>query len=212
LICFIGVTKIFEDPKHGARLLLRDVTAAIPGDRFCEIESEDNDPVAKTLLLRLASGAVRPDRGRIYRKRLRVSPLINAGNIPTLVFNQMTLRQNISFQAKLANFDAKRLTEFVAESCSLQDKVDKSLAHMDWPTRRAIEATIFTAIPYDCYLIDYVDFVPDFAQMQLYFAAKQRGAGMLFASLRPAVARAYRDMSVVVRGGELHGVSHAVAP
>jgi capsular polysaccharide transport system ATP-binding protein len=211
MIQFIGVSKLLDDRSQGPRLFLREVTAALPTDKVCDIETEGNDAVQKSHFLRLTCGAVKPERGKIHYGHLRVSPLLNAGNIPTLLFNQMTVRQNVMFQARMSHFNTHRLMEFVAESCSLQDKLDKPLATLNWPMRRAVEASIFTAIPYDCYLIDFLETVPDFALLQLYFAAKKRGAGIFFASSKPALGESYRDMSIVLRAGQLHGVSRAGA-
>jgi hypothetical protein len=72
---------------------------------------------------------------------------------------------------------------------------------LKWPIKRAIEATIFTALPYDCYLVDQIDTIPAFAQMQLYYAAQQRNAGLLFSSGAIALARQIRDSTIAISAG-----------
>jgi capsular polysaccharide transport system ATP-binding protein len=211
MIHFVDVTHTLVDPKKGRKVILINVTATLPTDRYCEIDSTEADPHWKTGLLRLASGALSPDAGRVVvTPGVRLSPLINrgAGHGP-LLFHALTVRQNILFQARLAHVSPAVLIDFVMGVCSLGAQIDVPFSQLTVFLRRAVEAMIFIALPYDCYFVDHLDALPDYAQLQVYSAAKARGAGMIFSCGKPWIAKQFRDMTARLGQGALRGVAYA---
>ena len=190
------------NPAGPAAPALSGVTLRVPRNEIISLEG--GEALHRTALLRLLGGVLALEKGRVVADGQRVSPILNDGGAAgALLTPALTVRSNIRFQARLSHISPELLTEFVLSSCDCAASIDKTASSLPWPLKRAIEATIFTAIPFDYYLVDQLETIPNFAQMQLYYAAQSRQASLIFATSRPHLAAQFRSLSLVMEGGSL---------
>ncbi len=208
MITFLRVSKSIVYREKGRALprpslrVFANCTATIPHSLFASVESDEAE--IKTAFLQLVFGTLKPDRGRVFTHGVRCSPVLNlSGHAGPLLVPQITVRENIGFQSRLSHFSASAALDFVADACDCRNDLDQTVALLKPLLRRAIEASIFSLIPYDCYLVDHFDLLPDFAKIQLYYVAKSRGAGLLFSSSRPGVSKQFRDATISLDDGAL---------
>jgi hypothetical protein len=181
MIRFANVTKRAPIALNdGSPFLLKNASINLPVDWFIELESPLK--FRREQFFDLVSGVILPDRGHILRKGIRVSPLLNRPTAnASLLFNHFTLRENINFQARLSFIRPSLIADFVETACATTGPMfDQKMSGFAPKLRVSIEAAIFTIIPFDCYLIDQFNTLPELLQMELAYAIKFRRAGLYF--------------------------------
>ena len=183
-------------------LILSNVSLTLPQGSIISVEGGNNDH--RLLLLKLINGSARPDRGKILSRGVRVSPVLNHGGVAgTLLVPGLTVRENIAFQAQLSHVPTKLILDFVVSASDCKKQLDSLARTLNWRQRWAIETVLFAAIPYDYYLIDRFETVPNFAQVQLYFAAQRRNATLIFATNQPNLTAQFRETALVMESGSV---------
>jgi len=201
MIQLANVTKRADARVNGSSFLLKDASINLPVDCFVELTCPLD--LRREMFFDLISGVTSPDRGFVIRRGVRFSPLLNRGGGPSLLQNNMSLRENIRFQAAISFIPPRLISDFVVEVCDCADNLDDPIAVLPHPKRRAAEAAMFTVIPYDCYLVDQFNSLPDIIQMQLAYAAKSRGAGVYFGATKTGSRIDFRDANLYFKGGSL---------
>jgi capsular polysaccharide transport system ATP-binding protein len=196
----IGVSKAIGPHPLLLRDVLKDASIVIPPALAIEIDAAD--PTERSLILRLIYGSVKPDRGRILKEGTLVSPILNDGGAAgPLLAPTLTVRENIRFQSSLSHAPYKLLLDFVVAACECEAQLEKPANSLKWPLKRAVEACLFAALPYDFYLVDQLETIPNFAQLQLYAGARGRGAGLIFTTGQSRLAAEVRDLTLLIRDG-----------
>lgn len=184
-------------------VVLRNATVAMNVQSVVQVEHEL--PQVKTTFLKLIAGSLAPDKGAIITKGIRVSPLINeAGEVSPLLVGTLSVRENIKFQSRLGHVKPGTMTDFVVSIARCGSLLDKQVMRLQPPMRRTIEAIMFLTIPFDVYLVDHAQVLPEVVQETAAAIVKQRGAGLLFASARPQVAQRFAGANIVLRDGSLN--------
>ena len=74
-------------------------------------------------------------------------------------------------------------------------------------SRRNLEASVVTVLPFDCYLYDDIgQFEPGFIA-KCFDAAAQRQAASIFTTVNPKLMRQFADFVLVISDGKLHPFS-----
>lgn len=201
MIQLANVTKQALGEAGEMAFLLSNASIDLPADHFIEFKCPPE--TRRELLFDLVSGTISPEKGHVMRNGLRVSPLLNRGGNASLLFNGFTLRENIAFQANISFVKARMIEDFVVSVCDCAPQMGQPLAKLAPRLRRAAEVAIFTVIPYDCYLIDKFNVLPDLVQMQVAYAAKRRGAGLFFGSEKNGNKIDFRDAYLHLSEGAL---------
>lgn len=213
----VAATKV-DGASLSDAIILKNCTTVLDGSTFSNVAHEDVD-VASTFL-QLVYGSVKPDRGRLVNEGDRISPVIALGGRSDLLIPTLTVRENIQFQARLSHIDSGLIARQIfpmydlfretlraaghrIELPSAGALLDSPLNSVAFPLRRLIELGIFTTIPYDCYLVDRLELLPEFAQAYLFEIAWHRGAGVFFATSRAPVAARFRDSTIAIVNGQL---------
>jgi capsular polysaccharide transport system ATP-binding protein len=200
------VSKRVLDEKNGARFVLRDVSISLPANIRIAVLGEDQQDLTTTL--HLLAGSEIPDGGRIVTDRLRRSPIVNAGGVAGgSLMRQMSGLENIYFLARIHGVDPGRLLALVESACRLESRLRTALRDYDAPLRRALEVTLFAALPFDIYFIDRLDRFDSTLLSRLAHAVRRRGAGLFFTAKNLATAANLADAGVVVEHGTIRILS-----
>lgn len=220
MIRFIKATKLLgpSSARRKSAFVLQHCTAAVSTSSIANINA-GNDEV-RTAFLELLYGSVKLESGMLLRDGVRFSPIINLGGGSGLLIPTLTVRENIHYQARLSHADAKIITDFVVSVCDeyapvLNAAVGKAqvpvggallaggTAKLAFPMRRVLEAAIVMAAPYHCYLADQFELLPDIVRSPMHDLARRRGAGLIFATGNPAVARMFGESTISLRDGKI---------
>ncbi len=201
-IRLLGVSKSFRGGGVPT-LVLRPTTVDLPADRRVAVLGSRRS--GKSTLLDLLFGTVAPDRGRVCAP-FPFSPVVNAGGF---LHPQMTALENIRTIARMLGLDAEPLMLSVAalagEGVHWQDPLRAhGAAH-----RKALEAAIATVLPFGCCLLDDVGQLPAALLARCIAAAGERGAGMIFTTANPGLARQMGEVVLVIADATLHPFGRA---
>jgi heme exporter protein A len=125
----ISATGLRKD--YGDRSILRGVDISVPWGRTAALFGPNG--AGKTTLLRILAGLSRPDAGdthiaglRMRRSGGRARTLVGFAGHQTLLYNDLTCRENLVFYAKLYGVDrpASRIDD-VLEQLNLADRADR---------------------------------------------------------------------------------------
>jgi ABC-type polysaccharide/polyol phosphate transport system ATPase subunit len=207
MIYLRSVSQSLPDERTGRRLVLQDVSAALPSAQRLVLLG--SDVAALTEILALLAGNRRPDRGQLVAGRIRRSPVINTGGASgsTLV-PQLSVLENIRVAARTHGVDEIALIALVESACRLGRMLKEQVRTFNWPTRRRLEATLIAALPFDCYFVDRLHELEGQFVWQLIHVAGRRGAGIIFTSNREKQTFAVAQQAIVVRNGSLRLQSH----
>ena len=184
-------------------VVLRDVTVALDVRTAVEIEHEL--PLVRTTFMKLITGSLAPDKGSIITKGVRISPVINeAGAVAPLLVGVLSVRDNIAFQSRLAHVKPGVMTDFVVSLADCGSLLDAPVGRLQPSMRRTIETVMVLTVPFDVYLIDQAQSLPEAVQETVVAVVKGRGAGLLFASTRPQVGQRFAEAKVLLRDGSLN--------
>jgi capsular polysaccharide transport system ATP-binding protein len=146
-IVFSNVHKTLRQ-KEKKTVVFSSVDAEFEGDRITGVLAPPG--AGKSTLISLASGKLRPDKGRVNRSSNVSFPVGGGG-----VFNGLlTARENIAFLCRVAGFDPRPILKFVIEFGDLQTAIDRQFKMLNRDQRTRVLFTSVYAIPYDFYLVD----------------------------------------------------------
>ena len=73
--------------------------------------------------------------------------------------------------------------------------------------RKATEIALLTLLSFDCYLIDEIGHLAEAVRERHLEVVAERGAGIIFTTNLPQLARRYADCALVIRAGIVHPFS-----
>jgi capsular polysaccharide transport system ATP-binding protein len=199
MIRFEGVTARVA---AGARTIsvLEDASFNLPSDQHLVVLGQEGS--GKTTLIRLLSGALLPDAGRIAR-HVRVSfPVGFTGGYR----RNLSVRENIAHVARLYGTDADEVVDFVDRIAELGSALDQDFSELPQPLRLRLAYAVSYAIPFDTYLIDTRTVMGDSqfrARCERLFEARLQGAGFVFTTSNARAARRIGRMAAILHGGRL---------
>lgn len=202
MIHLCSVTKSVESFANGPSLMLRNANASIHLNS--RVALMGRNPAHLTTLLHLLAGSEKPDRGEIVSDRFRRSPVINCG--PTggnCLLNRLTAIENIEFFAEMNGLDPLHLIAMVEASCQFGNLLRQPVVKFDPLQRRALEVALVSSVPYDCYFVDKMDTLKRKLIVQLFRAARENQAGVIFTANKASEVAEFAWMGVVVRDGSI---------
>jgi len=200
LVHAAGVTKL--GAWHGAvTVVFNAMTVTLPTDGICALLGRPAS--GRTTLLRLLSGAARPDRGSILSE-IQFSSINNAGTF----FNpRLTGLENITAAARIYGMDPAMLTDTALELSRFDSLWQIPAGALPGQRRRAMELLLSALLPFDCYLVDNVESSnPDTFALVLQILAR-RGAGMIFTTRNARFAQEFATIGGVIRNQTVYAFS-----
>jgi capsular polysaccharide transport system ATP-binding protein len=203
MIQLVGVAKAFAGRGRVPQIVLRPTTIGWPADRRVAILGERR--VGKTTVLQMLAGKLSPDQGAVIAP-LFFSPVVNTGG---LFHPQLTGIDNIRFVARMFGVQADRLTLAVDAFCGSSLRLNDPIRAHDTAHRRAFEVAVTIVLPFACYLFDDVAQLPPDLLARCFTAARERGAGLVFSTASPRLARQFGEIFVVIADATLHMFTQA---
>ena len=168
--------------------------------------------VGKSTLIRMIAGAEYPDRGKI-RRNVRISfPLGLVGFKSTL-----SGRENCRFVARIYGLDVRAVERFVADFCELGKYFDMPVATYSSGMKSKLNFAVSMAADFECYLLDEVMSVSDFAlraRAAALFEERLKGASLILVSHSSREVSRLCNMGAIMANGTLRifeDVNEAVA-
>jgi capsular polysaccharide transport system ATP-binding protein len=209
MIEFWNVSKRYKT-KRADKVILQDFTGEFPRGRNIGLLGRNG--VGKSTLIRMIAGAEYPDRGKIKRN-VRISfPLGMIGFKGTL-----TGRENCRFVARIYGLDVRAVERFVSDFCELGKYFDMPVTTYSSGMRSKLTFAISMAADFDCYLLDELLSVSDFAlkaRATALFEERRKGASLILVSHSPGEIRKLCDMGAIMADGTLRmfeDINEAVA-
>ena len=181
--------------------LFKDVTLYLPSDRRMAVLGGPQS--GKSTLIQLLAGVVTPSSGRIDRYARLSFP---AGYLRG--FRQpQSVRQNVTFAARIYNADPEEVCNFVREVTGLGDLMSSRLRDLPPQTRIRLSYALAYALPFDTYLFDNgisSGSEPEFrARCEAMYRARSETSGTIVATHRSRLAAQHCDCAVIIREGGL---------
>jgi capsular polysaccharide transport system ATP-binding protein len=201
MIVLDGVTKTTGEGSN-QRVLLKAARVSLPSNsRIAVLARRPRD---KDTFIDLLAGLELPDRGRIVRNA-RVS--FPAGHLGGFT-NQLSVRLNVAYAARLYGADVDSVVDFVAKVSRLKADYDKPYGDLPKRARRDFSEILALSIPFDVYLLS--DEVVRGAEkrsrteIRALFEARAKTSGMIIAVEDLTFAREFCDMGLVLSDGQAH--------
>ncbi len=200
MIALSHICKSYALPHGKRRDVLRDICITfVPGVNMGILGLNGQ---GKSTLIRIISGAERPDKGTVER-RGRVSwPIGFAGG-----FNgSLTGRENLRFTSRIYGADIRKVTEFVEEFTELGPYMDMPVKTYSAGMRSKLAFGLSMSIGFDFYLIDEAYSVGDAsfqAKAEKVFKERKAHATLVVVSHSVATIRKNCNSAAVLHNGLL---------
>lgn len=182
------------------RHILHDVSFALPPERNIAILGRNG--AGKTTLMRLIAGTLRPDRGRIRRRRSVSWPMgFSAASHPAL-----TGAQNTRFVARIYGRDSAGLDDFVQGFAELGAYYHLPVGTYSSGMKARLAFALSMGVDFDVYLVDEVIGVGDTVFRRKCADAFRRRMGrsrVLMISHNTATLRRFCDAGLLIEAGRL---------
>jgi capsular polysaccharide transport system ATP-binding protein len=201
MIVLDGVTKTTgEGAKQ--RAMLTAARVSLPTNRRIAVLARR--PGDKKTFINLLAGLELPDSGRIVRNA-RVS--FPAGHLGGFT-NQLSVRLNVDYAARLYGADVNSVVDFVAKATRLGAAYDKPYGDLPKAKKRDFSQILAFSIPFDVYLLsdEVVRGAEKRSQNEIraLFDARAKTCGMIIAAEDLTFAREFCEMGLVLSDGRAH--------
>lgn len=197
LVHIASVTKLGKS-HESVVVVFDDMTVTLPTNEICAVFGKSGS--GRSTLLRLISGAVRPDSGAVL-SQAQFSIICNAGAF----FNSsLTGFENIALAARLYGMDAGILTEIIMGISNFGPAWEMQAGDLTGRLRKSMEMLVAALLPYDCFLVDDVERVDPEILQKILGIAEQRGAGLIFTAQNPKHIRQFATCGSVIADHTVH--------
>ena len=198
MIRFEGVSKSYRLLGGGRRRIFQNLSLALPPRNIAVL---GRNGAGKSTFLRMVSGVVDPDRGRIYRN-VRVSwPLGFRG----FFHGQLTGIENIRFVARLYGVPESDLVHRVADFAEIGPFLNQPVRTYSSGMTARLAFGLSLAIRFDTYVVDELMGVGDanFREKSARaFDSLRRTSRIVMASHSMRAIRDYCDCGLVLHDGQ----------
>ena len=195
-----SVSKIYHSRNGREKRVLDNVSAEFPSGRNVGVFGLNG--AGKSSLIRLLSGAEKPDSGRIVRDRLISFPL----GFASVFHPHLTGRQNVRFVARVYGLPTGEVEEYVESFAELGDYFDSMVGHYSSGMLSKLAFGTCLAVDFDVYLIDEITEVGDarFRRKALQaFRERAIRSDIIVVSHNVETIRSYCDMGAILHDGKL---------
>jgi len=195
-----NINKSYPLPRRGRREILHNASITFrPGVNMGILGLNGQ---GKSTLIRIISGAERPDSGTVTRKGRVSWPIGFTGG-----FNgSLTGRENLRFTSRIYGADIREVTDFVEAFSELGPYMDMPVKTYSSGMRSKLAFGLSMAIGFDFYLIDEAYSVGDAsfqAKAEKVFKERKTHATLIVVSHSVATIRKNCDRAAVLHNGVL---------
>jgi capsular polysaccharide transport system ATP-binding protein len=173
-----NVSKTFHT-RTGARTIARNITATFPRGKSVGLLGRNG--AGKSSLLRMISGVIAPDSGRIRVEGSLSWPVGFSGSF----HRDLTGAQNTRFVARVYGVDTEELLDFVADFSELGKQFHQPVHTYSSGMKSRLAFGISMGIHFDMYLVDEVTAVGDAAfqeKSEAVFSHRMQTSGAIYIS------------------------------
>ncbi|MFN3825300.1 MAG: ABC transporter ATP-binding protein [Pseudorhodobacter sp.] len=173
-----NVSKTFHT-RTGARTIARNITATFP--RGLSVGLLGRNGAGKSSLLRMISGVIAPDSGRIRIEGSLSWPVGFSGSF----HRDLTGAQNTRFVARVYGVDTEELLDFVADFSELGKQFHQPVHTYSSGMKSRLAFGISMGIHFDMYLVDEVTAVGDASfheKSEAVFSHRMQTSGAIYIS------------------------------
>lgn len=194
-----NVSKTFR-VKGNVRHVAQNISATFPKGKSVGLLGRNG--AGKSSLLRMISGAMEPDRGRITIEGSLSFPVGFAGSF----HRDLTGAQNTRFVARVYGVDTDELLDFVADFSELGRQFHQPIHTYSSGMKSRLAFGISMGIHFDMYLVDEVTAVGDEAfkeKSEAVFTNRMQSSGAIFVSHSLASVRRVCSAVATLENGVL---------
>ncbi len=183
-----------------AHKVLDAVNISLPAGRSIALLGRNG--TGKSTLLKIISGVMQPDQGRVLRQGTISWPIGFAGSFHP----DLTGAQNARFVARIYGVDTADLLAYVADFAELGNFFHMPFRTYSSGMRSRLAFGVSMAIRFDTYLVDEVTSVGDAAfrrKCDLVFADRLQNSGAIVVSHSMAMIERLCDCAIVMERGKL---------
>ncbi|MCG7630321.1 ABC transporter ATP-binding protein [Epibacterium sp. MM17-32] len=199
MIVLENLTKSFITP-NGRKYVARDINLAIPMGKAIALLGRNG--AGKSTILRMISGNMNPDSGRILSSGSVSFPVGFAGSF----HRDLTGAQNARFVARIYGVDTDEMLDFVDDFASLGGHLHMPVRSYSSGMRSRLAFGISMALHFDTYLVDEVTSVGDSAfrrKSAAIFKARMKHASAIVVTHSLAEVRNLCNAGAVLENGEV---------
>ena len=206
MIRLIKASKSIMRERQAPLVILDSVTASIPTGQTVAIYAANS--AEASALLKILTGLLRLDTGRITRLTRRISPLMNADGIAGATqFGMMTLAEQIRWYARTGRISESELIAFVNKTCDIANEWELPVYAVEWQKRRGIEIAAISSMPFECYFLDAIESIDPLYRALLFKTCELRGAGLIFSTNSIEITYECRGPLYSLQSGTLEQIS-----
>lgn len=199
MIRFENLQKSFWT-REGPKYIARDISVSFPSGASVALLGRNG--AGKSTMMKMISGAMKPDSGSIHITGSMSWPVGFAGSF----HGDLTGRQNVRFIARVYGVDTEELIIFVEDFAELGGHFDLPVRSYSSGMKSRLAFGVSIGIPFDTYLVDEVTSVGDASfrrKSRLVFGERMRGAGSVVVTHSMSEVRKLCSAGAVLEQGEL---------
>ncbi len=199
MIVLQNVSKSFPTP-NGRKYVARNINLTIPKGKSVALLGRNG--AGKSTMLRMISGNMNPDSGRIISDGTISFPVGFAGSF----HRDLTGAQNARFVARIYGVDTDELLDFVCDFASLGGHLHMPIRSYSSGMRSRLAFGISMAIHFDTYLVDEVTSVGDIGfrhKSAAIFKNRMQTSSAIVVTHSLAEVRNLCNAGAVIENGEL---------
>jgi len=193
-----GVTKSYRMQGGGRRLVIDDLTLTLPHRNIGVL---GRNGAGKSTFLRMISGIVDPDRGRI-RRDVRISwPVGFRGSF----HGQLTGAENVRFVARLYGLDEAAILRDVTEFADIGPFMHQPVRTYSSGMGARLAFGLSMSVQFDVYLVDELMSVGDAnfrEKSRLAFQRRLATSRIILVSHSMGALREHCDCGLLIHGGK----------
>lgn len=200
MISLEGVQRRYRT-RHGSITVLKDINFSIdPGEKVGIV---GRNGAGKSTMIRLLSGAEKPNAGRVTRTMSVSWPLAFGGGFQ----GTLTGLDNLRFICRIYGQDWREHVDYVQDFTELGRFLNEPLNSYSSGMRSRLAFALSMVIDFDCFLIDEIMAVGDHRfheRCNIELFEKRAHHAMVFVSHDPGFVRHMCDRVSVLENGHLH--------
>ena len=195
-----NITKSYQTRSGNVTVLNQVNLSILPGEKVGIL---GRNGAGKSTIIRLISGAERPDSGLVTREMSVSWPLAFGGAFQ----GSLTGLDNLRFICRVYGVDPTDKIDFVDEFSELGRYLREPIKTYSAGMRARLAFAISMVVEFDCFLIDEIIAVGDsrfHEKCNVELFEKRKDRAMIFVSHDTNYIRTHCDRAAVLLGGKLH--------
>lgn len=199
LIRLVNLTKRFRSGEHKT-VVANGINYWF--DKKARVALLGRNGAGKSSLLRLISGVMKPDSGRVFREGQISWPIGLSGKFR----GELSADQNVRMVADIYDRCPDATSQFVKKFCEIEHYFDSPIRSYSSGMKAKVSFGLAMAFQFDYYLVDETTSVGDQVfknKAKAYLDARLENSGCIFVTHSTSAVRRYCNEVLVLNNGKL---------